>query len=93
MLNFTTTNQNDQKRPLLPIKLNRKISLLWDEPDTVSKKIQIPPQATLAVIDAKSHKVKKAGEPSRPMPFETHVPKWTKVNTTLSNFHKKSWSV
>ena len=39
--------------PLLPIQLNRKISVLMQDSETVTKKIQLPPQATIAVFDEK----------------------------------------
>ena len=39
--------------PLLPIQLNRKISVLMQDSETVTKKIQLPPQATIAFFDEK----------------------------------------
>ena len=45
------------------------------------------------MYDEKDKMLREATESDRPMPFENYNPKWTKVNNTLSNFHKKSWSV
>lgn len=67
--------------PLLPIQLNRKISVLMQDSETVTKKIQLPPQATIAVFDEKDQTIKQATGCERPMPFENHQPKWKKVTT------------
>ena len=47
------TQRPNPNNPLLPIQLNRKISVLMQDSETVTKKIQLPPQATIAVFDEK----------------------------------------
>ena len=48
------------------------------ESDEYGKKIQLPPKTTIAIFDEIDKTLKEATEPTRPMPHENHVPKWTK---------------
>ena len=66
---------------------------MLQDSETVAKKIQLPPQATVAVFDEKDQTIKMMQEHERPMPFENHTPMWTKHGATQSHFHKKSHSV